>query len=127
MAIMGITMMAGSLWVFSGYFEQDLPKAMTITLTTLAIFQWFNTWNCRSEDKSIFKMNPFSNRYLIGATLIVIILQFVAIYAPFMQKILKTVPLLWHEWALAAAVAFFIVVAEEWRKFAYSVYKVKSS
>jgi len=127
MLVMGVSMMIGGLLVFSNYFEYDLPKAMTITMTTLAIFQWFNAWNCRSEDKSIFKMNPFSNRYLIGATLIVIILQFAAIYAPFMQKILKTVPLLWHEWALAAAVAFFIVVAEEWRKFAYSVYKVKSS
>ena len=127
MAVMGITMMVGSLWVFSGYFEQDLPKAMTITLTTLAIFQWFNAWNCRSEDKSIFKMSPFSNKYLIMATLIIISLQIMAVYAPFMQKILKTVPLLWHEWALAAAVAFFIVIAEEWRKFAYSIYKVKSS
>ena len=126
-AVMGVSMMVGGLMVFSNYFEYDLPKAMTITLTTLAIFQWFNAWNCRSEDKSVFKMNLFSNKYLIGATLIVITLQITAVYAPFMHNILKTVPLLWHEWALAAAVAFFIVVAEEWRKFAYSVYKVKSS
>ena len=68
-------------------------------------------------------MNPFSNKYLIGATLIVIILQLAAIYVPFMQKILKTVPLLWHEWALAVAVAFFIVIAEEWRKLAYNKFK----
>lgn len=114
--IMALPMAIGGILVFINYFPNNLPKAMTITLTTLAIFQWFNAWNCRSEDKSLFKSNPFSNIYLVGATMIVFVLQLMAVYAPFMHKILKTVPLLWSEWVLAATVASSIIIIEEIRK-----------
>ena len=116
MFVMALPMMIGSLFLFNEYYRDDLAKAMTITLTALAIFQWFNAWNCRSEDKSIFRMNFFSNMYLVGATLIVIGLQIMAVYAPFMHTILRTVPLLWYDWVLAITVASSIIVAEEIRK-----------
>jgi len=117
MIIMALPMMIGTLFLFSRYFETDIAKAWTISLTTLAIFQWFNVWNCRSENKSIFKMDWFSNKYLVGATFAVIILQIIAIYMPVMQKILRTVPLEFSEWLLIISVAASIIVAEELRKF----------
>ena len=85
----------------------------------MAVFQWFNAWNCRSEDKSIFKMNPFSNKFLVGATLAVIGLQLLAVYNPLMQKILRTVPLEASDWLAIIAIAASIVVVEEIRKFFY--------
>ena len=125
MFVMAIPMMIGSLFLFNEYHAHDLAKAMTITLTVLAIFQWFNAWNCRSEDRSIFRTNPFSNMYLVGATFIVIGLQIMAVYAPFMHTILRTVPLSWYDWVLAVAVAFSIVVAEEIRKLMRRVWNVE--
>lgn len=116
MLIMAIPMMVGSLYLFNEYYVHDLAKAMTITLTALAVFQWFNAWNCRSENRSVFAMNPFSNMYLVGATLIVIGLQIMAVYAPFMHTILRTVPLSWYDWVLAIAVGSSIIIAEEIRK-----------
>ncbi|OGZ69314.1 MAG: hypothetical protein A3F47_01095, partial [Candidatus Staskawiczbacteria bacterium RIFCSPHIGHO2_12_FULL_38_11] len=65
MFLMALPMTIGTLYLFKGYFETDLTKALTISLTTLAMFQWFNAWNCRSESKSIFQMNPFSNKFLV--------------------------------------------------------------
>ena len=97
----------------------DLTKAWTISLTTLAVFQWFNAWNCRSESKSIFAMNPFSNLYLIAATTIVIFLQFLALHTSFLQKILHTTPLSLSEWLTIIPVAFSIILVEEIRKFFY--------
>lgn len=115
--VMAIPMMAGTLFLFKEYLPyDDLPKAMTVALTTLAVFQWFNAWNCRSEDKSLFTTNPFSNMYLVGATAVIIILHLTAVYAPFMQYLLKTVPLGWYDWSLIIVVAFSIVIAEEIRK-----------
>ena len=64
-------------------------------------------------------MNWFSNKYLVGATLIVIVLQMVAIYTPIMQKVLRTVPLELSEWLIIIPVAASIIVAEELRKFFY--------
>ncbi len=119
MAVMAVPMMIGTLFLFSQHFETDIAKAWTISLTVLAVFQWFNAWNCRSENKSIFSMNWFSNKYLVGATLIVIVLQVAAIYMPVMQKILRTVPLELSEWLIIIPVATSIIVAEELRKLLY--------
>jgi len=117
--IMAIPMMIGTLFLFKGYFENDLAKAWTISLTTLAVFQWFNAWNCRHESKSIFQMNPFSNKFLVGATITIIFLQLLVIYNPFMQKLLRTVPLELSEWLVIIPIAASIVFVEEIRKFFY--------
>lgn len=116
MVVMALPMMLGTLLIFGKYYETDMAKALTMSLTVLAVFQWFNAWNCRFENKSVFKMNWFSNIYLVGATVIVILLQIVAVYLPFLQKILHTVPLEFSEWALVVLVATTIILAEEIRK-----------
>ena len=116
---MAIPMMVGTLFLFSKYYQADLSKAWTIALTTLAVFQWFNAWNCRHETKSIFSLNPFSNKFLVGATGIVIFLQIQAIYNPLMQRILKTTPLDLSDWLAILPVACTIVIVEELRKYVY--------
>ncbi|MEK7082491.1 MAG: HAD-IC family P-type ATPase, partial [Patescibacteria group bacterium] len=119
MFVMAVPMMIGTLFLFKGYFENDLAKAWTISLTTLAVFQWFNAWNCRHESRSIFQMNPFSNKFLVGATLIVISLQLFAVYNPLMQKLLRTTPLELSEWLVIIPIAASIVLVEEIRKLMY--------
>ncbi|MDP2736627.1 MAG: HAD-IC family P-type ATPase [bacterium] len=117
--LMAMPMAIGTLWLFNEYIKADALKAWTISLTTLAVFQWFNAWNCRSEEKSIFQMNPFTNKFLIGATLIVISLQLLVVYNPVMQKIMRTVPLELSDWLIIIPVAATIIVVEEVRKFFY--------
>lgn len=116
---MAVPMMLGALFVFGEYFKDDITKAWTMTLTTLAMFHWFNAWNCRHESKSIFQINPFSNKFLVGATLIVISLQLLAVYNPLMQKFLRTAPLELSEWLVIIPIAVSIVFVEEIRKFFY--------
>lgn len=115
-AIMATTIMLGSLYIFSIHFEADIAKGWTMVLTTMAMFHWFNAWNCRSENKSIFQMNPFSNKFLVGTTITVIILQLAAVYAPFMNKFLKTTPLELADWFMIIPIAATIVLVEEARK-----------
>ncbi len=119
MFIMAIPMMLGTLFLFKQYFEIDLVKAWTISLTTLAMFQWFNAWNCRHESKSIFQTNPFSNKFLVGATVIVIFLQLLVVYNPFMQKFMRTTSLDLSEWLTIIPVAASVILVEEIRKFFY--------
>src|SRR3989338_4495645 len=126
MFLMALPMAIGTLYLFQKYFsagggsalggETDITKAWTISLTTLAVFQWFNAWNCKSESKSIFQMNPFSNKFLVGATVIVIFLQFTALHTPFLQKILRTTPLSISEWLIIIPIAGSIILVEEIRK-----------
>lgn len=89
MILMAIPMAIGTLFLFGQYYQDDLAKAWTISLTTLAVFQWFSAWNFRSSEQSIFSLNPFSNRFLVGATVTVIVLQWLAVYHPLFQKVLK--------------------------------------
>lgn len=123
MFVMAFPMAIGTLILFSQNYQADLHKAWTISLTTLAVFQWFNAWNCRSHIKSIFVFNPFTNKFLVGATGIVIMLQLLAVYNPFFQKVLRTVPLSGKDWLVITAVAFSIIVVEEFRKVIFRVVK----
>ncbi len=119
LVLMSSVMAAGTLYVFQGYFETDLAKALTMSLTVLAVFQWFNAWNCRSETKSIFQMNPFSNKYLVLSMFAIVSLQLLAVYNPVMQKILHTVALSPSDWSIIIPIATSILVVEEVRKFFY--------
>lgn len=117
MVFMAVPMAIGTLFLFSRNYEVDIEKAWTVSLTTLAVFQWFNAWNCRSIKRSVFSMNPFSNRYLLAATAVVVLLQLLAVYHPLFQGLLRTTSLSLADWALIVPVAFSIVVVEEARKY----------
>lgn len=119
MFFMAIPMMIGTLFLFNGYYQSDMVKAWTVSLTVLAAFQWFNAWNCRHERRSIFRLNPFSNKFLMVSTLTVIALQLFAVYNPFMQGILKTTALDVSDWLKIIPVAASIIIVEELRKYIY--------
>ena len=123
MFVMALPMALGSLFLFYQYLpgagETSLVKAWTISLTALAVFQWLNAFNCRSEKESIFKLKFFSNKFLIGAFIIVISLQLLAIYNPVLQKILRTTALDLNDWLVIVPIAFSIILFEEIRKLIY--------
>lgn len=116
MLLMSLVMAAGALFLFHRYADGDLVKAQTMALSTMAAFQWLNAWNCRSDRKSVFAENPFSNPWLVAATAFVIALQMAAVYHPVMQKFLHTAALGLGDWALVLGTASLILVAEETRK-----------
>ncbi len=110
-------MAAGTLWMFSRADRAgDLAYAQTLAFTTLAMFQVFNSLNCRSRDKSVFQLGLFTNRYLLGAIVISVTLQFLSGRVPFMRAALNTVPLRWQDWALVVVITSSIFIADELRK-----------
>jgi Ca2+-transporting ATPase len=117
--LLGGIMTIVTLIMFSQYFENDMVKATTISLTILTIFQWYNIFNIRSHKDSIFSMSLFNNKYLIGALLLTIGLHLFAIYNPFMQKILHTTSLSLEEWIYMIIIGSSIVLIEEIRKLFY--------
>ncbi len=115
-ALDALVMTAGSLFVFYSWYRVDLAVARTMVLLTLAMFQWFNAWNCRSEKESILERGIFANRWLIGATALVFALQVAVIYVPFLQGLFKTVPLTLVQWLSVLGLASSIILIEELRK-----------
>ncbi len=125
MAIMSVVMTFGVLVLFREYLLFDEARARTAALTVLAVFQWFNAWNCRSSDRSIFGRGFWSNKFLIGSTVAIIVLQLLAVYNPFMQSFLGTTALGLGDWVLVVMFALLIVVVEEIRKLAYRLFTRK--
>ncbi len=117
MIFFAIPMGVVSLIVFMSFYEQDLVYARTMTLITMAMFQWFNAWNCRSQTKSILSLGLFTNKWLILATLFVLGLQFSILHIPVLQTIFKTTPLSLNDWAIIVCCTFPIVLLEELRKY----------
>ncbi|MEM5773094.1 MAG: cation-translocating P-type ATPase C-terminal domain-containing protein, partial [Candidatus Aenigmatarchaeota archaeon] len=77
-------------------------------------FELFFVFNCRSENKSVFKKGILDNKKLLVAILISFLLQLLAVYHPFFQQIFKTVSLGPKEFfvVLAMSSLAFLVLPE---------------
>jgi Ca2+-transporting ATPase len=114
---MALPMSVASIIIFFYYYPYDIVHARTMTFVTMAMFQWFNAFNCRSEKKSIFKLGLFSNKWLLLAIAAVFVLQFFVVYSPVMQKIFDTKPITAVQWGLVLLVSSSVFFIEETRKF----------
>lgn len=110
-------MAAGTLWGFTiANNAGELTRAQTLAFTTLAMFQVFNSLNCRSKTQSVFQLGLFSNKYLIGAIALSVTLQIMANRLPVLQTALGTTPLSLQDWLRIVAITSSIFVADEIRK-----------
>lgn len=75
------------LWNF------DPPLVRSFIFATFATYSLVLAFSLRSIEKSIFSFNPFSNLYLSGGVAFGLFLTAMAIYTPFLQRVLETVPL----------------------------------
>ncbi len=113
-----VFMMIGTLWVFTtGYDTGGIIRAQTLGFTTMAMFQVFNSLNCRSRTKSFFSLGLFTNKYLYIAIAASILLQVSATILPFFQVTLGTTALSLWDWGLVVLVSSSVFFADEARKF----------
>ncbi len=67
----------------------SVDEGRTMAFVTLSLTQLMHTFNVRSVDKSIFQIGLFTNKYLIGANLISILLIVLLIVVPPLRDIFK--------------------------------------
>lgn len=116
-SIMGITVFL--LFVFSlnkfSYFE-----AQTIAFTTLAFSQLVHAFNNRSTRKSLFEIGIFDNKYLVGATVFSVILQFLTVQSSTGNIFFQTKKLELSGWLIiitASLIPFFVVEIKKQLRF----------
>jgi Ca2+-transporting ATPase len=120
--LVGVIMAAGTLFVLDAslpggfvHGSGDLPYAQTIAFTTLMLFQIFNVFNARSDDRSAFA-DLFTNRWLWAAVAGSVALQIVVVYVPFLQNAFGTTPLSDRDWLVCIAVASSVLWLREAEK-----------
>lgn len=115
--ILALIMAISSLILFHYYLKNfGLIKAQTITMLTLSMFQWFNAYNSRSEDKSIFTLGIFSNKSIILATVLVSSLTFLILYVPILREYFNFSKLNLIDIFIATSISSLVLIVDEIRK-----------
>jgi len=88
----------------------------TIVFNVLCLSQMGHVLAIRSEKQSLFSIGIFSNKPLIGAVMIALVLQFVITYTPFLQSIFQTESLSLYEFVIVGAASSLVFFAVEIEK-----------
>ncbi len=112
---MGLSALGYYIWRSSTGVPFDLVRSETFTV--LAVCQWFNVLNCRSELKSALNLSILTNYWLLGGLVLGNLMHFLVIYTEPMNRIFHTVPIPVADFFLIGAVASLVLWLEEIRKF----------
>jgi len=121
----GLVLAAGTLGTFWWVYQQtaDLDMARTAAMTQMVVFQFFHVLNCRSLDRSIFRINFFSNKFLFVSLSAALLAHLAVLHVGFLQTIFRTMPLTGDQWLLIVGVGILVIVGGEldkiinrWRK-----------
>lgn len=114
LALYGITMMIGTLWMFQhGLNTQSASYAVTLAFTTFVLFQFFNVFNARVEQGSVFNINFFRNSKLWLSLIGVLSLQVMVVHWQPAQVIFGTTDLLIEDWLYVTLVASSVLLLDE--------------
>lgn len=115
---MSLLIFLGLVPIFYVYWQAEgVPKARTMTLVGLIVFELFYAFSCRSLRFTLPQLGFFTNRWLIPAVLSSAMLMIAVIYIPAWGKAFHTVPIGAGDWVVAVAVAggaFVLVEAGKW-------------
>lgn len=113
--VVGVTIAAGVVWYFKWLHQtgHSLEVCRTGAVTVMVFYQFFQVLNCRSETRSIFRMNPFSNMFLLVSLVAATLAQVAVVQWSGAQWIFRTVPLTPLQWATCVGLAVSVVIVVE--------------
>ncbi len=114
-----ITTGAFALYKLSLHLGAGIAQARTIAVNTVVMIEVFYLLNCRSLTKSFLHLGVFSNRWIVIGIAVMILLQLLFTYVPFMNSTLASAPISLRDWGLAVGVGFLgyiVVEVEKWAR-----------
>lgn len=115
---LGVFALGLGVWAFNAGLQaaNGMPAWNTMVFMMLTIAQMGHALGLRSHTESIFRMNFFSNKLLLGAIASTLVLQLIAIYLPFFNNLFGTNPLTLSQLLICfvlSTVVFWIVELEK--------------
>ncbi len=83
--------------------HQEVEQARAVAFTVMVVAQLVHAFNCRSERLSLFQLGLGTNRALVWAFLLSLVVQVVVLTVPAVATIFKVAPLPIEDWALMGA------------------------
>ena len=120
MAFMVPSIVVSTLGWFIARTAAGVPEAQvrTETFTLLAICEWYNVLNCRSELKSAFDLGLVRNLWLVGGLAAGNLLQLAVVFWPPLGRVFHTVPFGFREAVALGIIGSLVLWVEELRKLA---------
>jgi len=117
--LVSVLMLAAVFSIFTwqqagGY---PLEEARTVAVNLFVMIGLTFLFNCRSLTKSMFRIGIFSNPWVLVGSGIMIVLQLLYTYAPFMNKIFQSAPISGRDWLIIIVIAlavYGIIGLEKW-------------
>jgi Ca2+-transporting ATPase len=92
---------------------KDFLEAQSMCFVTLILIEFFNAFNCRSLEHSLFKIGPFANKWLLLAIGWECIMLGLIVYLPILQGPFNTYALTLTDWIIAVLSASTIFIGAE--------------
>jgi len=122
-ALVSLLMLGAAFGLFSWELSvgATLAEARTAAVNAFVMVELFYLFNCRSLEKSIFRLGFFSNPWVLGGAVAMFLLQVAYTYLPVMNRLFQSAPIdlaVWGRTAAAGVVVFIIVEIEKrlWKK-----------
>ncbi|MDR6636902.1 cation-transporting ATPase F [Paenarthrobacter nitroguajacolicus] len=111
--LVSVLLVGGTWWIFEYELGQGsmLEEARTSAVNLFVMVELFYLFSCRSLTRSVWKMRPFSNPWLVVGVLIQAIGQAAMTYMPFMNSLFHTAPLSGEAWLRILGVALLASLA----------------
>ncbi|MCH8326224.1 MAG: cation transporting ATPase C-terminal domain-containing protein [Bacteroidetes bacterium] len=104
------------LYLYLHHLNKDIAYIQTMIFIGLGIDSLFYVLACKNLKKLIWQYNPFDNMFLNFSIIFGWVMFLVALYVPFFQRILKTVPLSGSDWLILIGLGIINIILIEVRK-----------
>ncbi|MDD3014132.1 MAG: cation transporting ATPase C-terminal domain-containing protein, partial [Candidatus Gastranaerophilales bacterium] len=121
--IVALVIGTGTLFMYWYKLSQgsSLIFARSTALNTLVFFQFFHVFNSRSFEKSIFKIHPFSNPFLLMSLTLALLAQISVLTFSPLHFVFRTTQLDYITWIQTILVALTIIIVVELDKLFFNI------
>jgi len=95
----------------------SIAEARTVAVNVVIFVEIFYLFNARSLTLSPFQLGIFSNKWAVGGALLMVLIQLLFTYAPFMNTLFSSAPIqpsLWLGILVVGLLAYIMIEIEKW-------------
>jgi cation-transporting ATPase F len=115
MLVVGFYMLIASYMMFNQALEEGRSDeyARTIAVNIFVFVELFYLFSCKNLNRSVFRTNPFDNRFMLYGITLMVLAQLAFTHSPTMNVMFKSQPLDINSWISVLVVSFGVVFVVE--------------
>ncbi len=115
--LVGTLLLIGAFGLFQWEVREgsSIEQARTVAVNAFIVMELFYLFNCRSLSKSIFQLGVFTNKWVFGGVITMLVLQVVYTYLPIMNRLFHSTSIGQDSWVriVLAGISTYVIVEAE--------------